>query len=53
MTTRQYILKEMRIMERECRRRGISPAEWISRYAKAYYQRYASKVLAPCFEGYK
>lgn len=53
MTTREYILKEKRIMERECRRRGISPSEWISRYATRYYEKYAHMVLAPCFEGYK
>lgn len=53
MTTREYILKEKRIIERECRRRGIDPAEWISRYAHIYYQKNASKVLVSCFEGYK
>lgn len=53
MSNKDYILKEKNLMERECRRRGISPDEWVSRYAQVYYQKYASKVLSPCFEGYK
>lgn len=53
MSPQQYILRERRIMERECRRKGINPSEWISRYAYVYHKKYAHKVLAPCFEGYK
>lgn len=53
MSPRRYILKEREIMERECRRRGITPSEWILRYAQGYHKKYAHKVLAPCFEGYK
>lgn len=47
MTTREYILKEKRLMERECRRKMINPREWIFRYARSYHQRYADKVIIP------
>lgn len=47
MTTKEYILKEKRLMERDCRRKGISPNEWVSRFAKSYHQRYANRVIIP------
>lgn len=52
MSPQHYILKEKKIMEKECRRKGISPDEWISKHAVAYHNKYAHKVLAHCFEGY-
>lgn len=45
MTAQDYILKEKRVMERECRRRGINPEEWICRFALVYYEKYAHRVL--------
>lgn len=47
MTTREYILREKRLMERDCRRKGINPNEWVLRFAKSYHQRYANRVIIP------
>ena len=37
---RRYILNEVKIIEKECLEKGISPSEWIERHAEEYRQKY-------------
>ena len=53
MSNKDYILKEKKLMEKDCKKMGISPEEWVSRFAVVYYEKYASKILTQCFEDYK
>ena len=53
MSPQQYILKEKKMMERQCKRKGLSESAWVSKYAHTYYKKHAYKVLALCFDGYK
>lgn len=32
----KYILNEVKVIEKECLEKGISPREWIERYAEEY-----------------
>lgn len=39
---REYILNELRVIERECLEKGISASEWVERYAAEYRRRYGN-----------
>ena len=39
---KEYILNEVKIIEKECLEKGISPIEWIEKYAKVYRRRYCN-----------
>lgn len=34
--TEEYILNEIKMIEKECLDKGISPSEWVARYAEKY-----------------
>lgn len=57
MTVRQYIKKEVKVMQRDCAKKGITPMEWVAKNGKSYHDKYAHKVtqhnsISGCFEGY-
>ena len=37
---KEYILNEVKIIEKECLEKGISPIEWIERYAEEYSRKW-------------
>ncbi len=37
---KQFILNELKVIEKECLEKGISPGEWIERYAGEYRRKY-------------
>jgi len=38
--TKQYILTELKTIEKECQEKGISASEWVKRYADEYRKRH-------------
>lgn len=39
---KQYILNELKVIERECLEKGISASEWIERYAEGFRRKYGN-----------
>lgn len=42
----KYILDEIKVIEKECMEKGISPIEWIKRYAEEYRQGYGNVSMS-------
>jgi len=38
--TQNYILNEVKVIEEEYLEKGLSPCEWVERYAGKYHKRY-------------
>ncbi len=38
----RYIYSELKTLREECRQRGITPIEWVERYAESYHRKYAN-----------
>ncbi len=41
----QYILNEVKVIEKECLKKGISPIEWIERYAEGYHRKWGNDSM--------
>lgn len=39
----EYILRELKIIERECLEKGISASEWIEKYADEYNRKHRDR----------
>ena len=44
VTAREYILRETKLMERQCRQGGLTPEEWVSKFAASYCKMRAHRV---------
>ncbi|MBI1871035.1 MAG: hypothetical protein HYS07_07580 [Chlamydiae bacterium] len=44
MSTREYILNQVEMMRKECKKLHITPEEWVIRYAEKYHDEHVSEV---------